>query len=507
MKFDSICIVGGGSAGWMTAATLVKAFPNKKITVVESPTQPVVGVGESTTQLMRRWQNYLEIPNEDFLTKCNATHKLSIRFANFHKKDWVGFHYPFGRIDERYLTVFDWFAHQSISGVPYEDLVKDLSPISYCLDENKVPTHPIANGWNLDNDAAFHFDTHKFYGYLRDDYCLPRGVKHIVSNVKTATLDDNGFINELVLENGKFKADLYFDCTGFKRVLIEGVLKEPWREFNNKTYTNCAWAAARPYVDKEKELKLYTNSVALDYGWVWEIPTWERIGTGYNYCNDYIDKEDALKEFKEYIGPVSEQMEFRHIQMRNGMSERMWVKNCVSIGLSGAFIEPLESNGLMSVHEFLLQFVNIAENKTVLNNFDAHAFNHNCREQFLYFADFITLHYAMTARDDNKYWQDIQHQEFNDSELLKQIYELMGCAYFELDDKLGWTQLGANIYMLAGHKMNPFSSFKHSNAKFWGDGLPEHILNLEKTIRDNNLEKLMYTDKFPNSVEYYRKYH
>ena len=95
MKFNSIIVVGGGSAGWMTAATLVKAFPNKKITVVESANQPVVGVGESTTQLMRRWQNFLEIPDIDFLTKCNATNKLSIRFENFHKNDKVGFHYPF----------------------------------------------------------------------------------------------------------------------------------------------------------------------------------------------------------------------------------------------------------------------------------------------------------------------------------------------------------------------------------------------------------------------------
>jgi tryptophan halogenase len=288
---------------------------------------------------------------------------------------------------------------------------------------------------------------------------------------------------------------------------MEGTLNEPWVDFNNKTYTDSAWAAPRPYKDKEKELKLYTNSVALDYGWVWEIPTWERIGTGYNYSSKYISDEEALKEFKEYLGPVADEMEFKHIKMRNGMSERMWVKNCISIGLSGAFIEPLESNGLMSVHEFLINFINIAETKDQLNNFDAQSFNHVCKEQFLYFADFVTLHYAMTNRDDTQYWRDIQMQEFNDSELLKQIYELRGCPVFEVPDRLTWEALGANIYMLAGHKINPWTTFKDSNANFWYEGFEERTTALDPYIKSNRQEKQQYTDQFPTSVEYYGKYH
>jgi tryptophan halogenase len=510
MKFDNIVIVGGGSAGWMTAATLIKVFPNKNITVVESADVSAVGVGESTTQLMRRWQHFLEIPDIDFLTKCNATNKLSIRFENFHKKDGVGFHYPFGRLDERYFNVADWFAHQSLTGVSFEDLVSDMSPISECLDTNKVPTTPFGDNfvgttWSLENDAAWHFDTHKFYAYLRDDYCLPKGVKRVVAHVTDTTTDAEGFITSVHTKQGNITGDLFFDCTGFKRVLIEGAMNEPWVEFNNKTYTDSAWAAARPYKDKEKELRLYTNSVALDYGWVWEIPTWERIGTGYNYASKYISDEQALAEFKEYLGPVANEMEFRHIKMRNGMSKRLWVKNCVSIGLSGAFIEPLESNGLMSVHEFLLNFVNIAEGKDTLNNFDAHTFNHVNKEQFLDFADFVTIHYAMTVRDDTQYWRDIQNQEFNDSLLLKEIYNLRGANYLSIPDR--FQNLGANTYMLAGHKINPYSSFKHSNMNFWSDTFPDQIYNLDTIIKPNNISKKKITDTFPTSVEYYGQFH
>ena len=507
MNFNNIVIVGGGSAGWMTAATLVKAFPNKNITLVESPEVPAVGVGESTTQLMRRWLDYLGIPNEDLIKKCNATNKLSIRFENFNIDDKKGFHYPFGRLDERRASVADWFEFQSLNPtVEFENFVEMMSPIAYCLDTNKVPTEEI-DFWNLDQDAAWHFDTHLFYGYLRDEYAIPRGVKRVVGHVENVEQDENGFITSVITKDDKITGDVFFDCTGFKRLLIEGTMKEPWRPFNNKTYTDSAWAAGRPYVNKEEELRLYTNSVALRHGWVWEIPNWARIGTGYNYASEYISDEDALQEFKDYLGPIHEQMEFKHIRMRNGMSERMWVKNCVSIGLSGAFIEPLESNGLMSVHEFLINFVNICEGKDILNNFDAHSFNHVCKEQFLYFADFITIHYAMTNRSDSKYWQDIMQQEFNDSDVLKQLYDLRGSQHYEIHKQLSFAELGAHLYMLAGHKINPFTNLKESCASFWGNSAPNVIKNLDKKMQPYLEQRKQIIKGFPSSVEYYEQFH
>jgi len=193
--------------------------------------------------------------------------------------------------------------------------------------------------------------------------------------------------------------------------------------------------------------------------------------------------------------------------MRNGMSERMWVKNCVSIGLSGAFIEPLESNGLMSVHEFLINFVNICDGKDILNNFDAHSFNHVCREQFLYFADFITIHYAMTNRSDSKYWQDIMAQDFNDSDVLKQLYDLRGCQHYEIHERLTFADLGAHLYMLAGHKINPFTDLKRSCANFWGNSPPDVIKNLNKKMQPYLDRRKKIIEGFPNSVEYYEQFH
>mgnify|MGYP000660177437 CR=1 FL=1 len=206
-----------------------------------------------------------------------------------------------------------------------------------------------------------------------------------------------------------------------------------------------------------------------------------------------------------YQDAVAEEMEFKHIKTRNGMSERMWVRNCVSIGLSGAFIEPLESNGLMSIHEFLLVFCNIAEGKDTLNSFDAHSFNHVCREQFLYFADFITLHYAMTARNDTAFWHDIQMQDFTDSPLLKQVYDIRGGSFWNLPDTLTFENLNATLYMIAGHKINPYTQVKLSNMKFWDEGFNIKTENLGSVIqRYNEIKKGL---QFPSAVEYYGNYH
>ena len=498
MKFDSIVIVGGGSAGWMTATTLIKAFPEKDITLVESASLKGSVVGESTTQLMKRWQYYVGITDDDMIRHCDATHKLSVGFENFHQ---IGesFQYPFGRIDERRYNVPQWFIYQSISGAPFTDFVDDFSPISYCLKHNRVPTYPVANGWTLDKDSAWHFDVNKFNSFLCSR-AKKLGVKHIVTDVQGSVKDCHGYITHLNTKDGEIHGDLFFDCTGFRRVLCGDV---SWVGFNNKTYTDRAWAAVRPYKDKRKELKLFTNSVALDYGWVWEAPSQKRIGTGYNYCSEYITDDEALAEFKEYLGPVADEMTFRHLKMRNGMSERMWDKNVISIGLSGAFIEPLESNGIMSIHEFLLQFVNVTHNKTKLNNFDAHTFNHNCREQFLYFADFITLHYAMTARDDTPFWRDVQQQEFTDSKLLKEVYDAIGCPYYKFDSKVNWEQLGATLFMLAGHKINPYNQFKQINGEFWGDTINDMTKNLNSITDAIKHEQLMNLYDFPESVDYY----
>ena len=219
--------------------------------------------------------------------------------------------------------------------------------------------------------------------------------------------NENG-IKCVVTKTYSYYADLFVDCTGFKSMLLGGALKEPFEPIQNLP-NNKAWATRIPYVDKEKEVECFTNCTAIENGWVWNIPLWSRVGTGYVYSDKFVDDETALKEFKNHLAKVrpgfnKEEHEFRNITMRTGIHERLFVKNCVAIGLSAGFIEPLESNGLFSVHEFLMMLVRNLRRENI-TRWDKDNFTFACKSIFKGFEEFVGLHYALSTRNDTPYWK------------------------------------------------------------------------------------------------------
>jgi len=412
----NIVIVGGGSAGWMTAATLIKCFPSKKITLIESPEIPTVGVGESTIAQIREWQSLIDIKDEDFIPYCDASYKLSIKFTDFYKKG-ESFHYPFGdpflKGNANQLNDW-WFKKFAFPETPYSDYAVCHYPQMALVLENKC----FFNEKNIipfdfKKHSAFHFDATKFALWLRDNYCIPRGVQHIKEEIKTIEQDENG-IKSL---NNTYKADLFIDCTGFKSLLLGQALKEPFEDFKDLLPNNKAWATHLPYTDKEKQLVCYTNCTAYNNGWIWNIPLWSRIGTGYVYSDKFISDDDALKEFQTYLG--TKELNFKKIEMRTGLHRRLWVKNVCAIGLSAGFIEPLESNGLFSVHEFLHKLVRTLQRDKV-SQWDRDNFTAVCKTLFNNFKEFVAMHYALSHRDDTPYWKSILKKEWS-SNLIDQI--------------------------------------------------------------------------------------
>lgn len=418
-KIENIVIVGGGSAGWMTASTIKATVPNKKITVIESENVPTVGVGESTVGGIRNWLWLLGIQDEDFMKETDATYKLAIQFNEFYEKGGDTWYYPFGEPwhEESLHGTNDWFIKKALMpNSPNNGYVDYFYPQMALVKGNKLSEEKEAF-FDLYFDSAFHFDAAKFGVWLKEKYCKPKGVKHIVSEVETINTDDTG-IKSLILKNGEtITADLFIDCTGFKSLLLDKTLNVPFTSYLNVLPNNRAWATRIPYIDKEKQLTSVTNCTAHANGWIWNIPLWSRIGTGYVYSDKFISPEDALKDFKNYLkkeGYDSENFEYRDIQIRVGIHEKIWYKNTVAIGLSAGFIEPLESTGLVTVYEFAINLCRALQRGEKVSQWDKDEFNAMCKDVFDYYTQFVSMHYALSHRDDSEYWKAIGEKSYID---------------------------------------------------------------------------------------------
>jgi tryptophan halogenase len=422
-----ITIVGGGSAGWMSAAMLVHAFPDYSIEVIESPNTPTVGVGESTITGIRQFCNFIGVDEKDFLRHTNGSYKVAIKFKDFDTLGSSAFLYPFGipSMQGTLMGLQDWlikkYAHPETE---LSDFAESYFPTALMVKHNtffKNPNYSVLDSYDSNIGIAYHFDAAKFAEWLKVHYALPKGVIHKLATVSDIHTDGEN-ITFLKLDSEEvITADLFIDCTGFSSKLLSGALKENFLDYSDMLPNNKAWATQLPYLNKEVELTNVTSCTAISNGWVWDIPLWSRLGTGYVYSDKYISKEGALKEFKEYLKSSNmlvprsdfdlESLSFKDISFRVGIHERTWVGNVVAIGLSAGFIEPLESSGLFTVHQFLFELVRALSRGTP-SKWDKETYNIANFRLFNEFAEFVALHYALTKRTDTQYWKDIFNKDF-----------------------------------------------------------------------------------------------
>ena len=467
--FNKIVVVGGGSAGWMSAAALVKAFPDKEITVIESPDYPIIGVGESTLAQINGYLQFLGLKDEDFMKACNATYKMSIKFIDFYDKGAGGFHYPFGTPDYEGSIdgLNDWLYKRAAfpSEVRADDFAKSHFPAYALFEYNKFDKNLNGEFGEYPFEIAYHFDAIQFGQYLKNEYCLPLGVNLISDTVKGIPTGEQG-VKKLILSDGtEVEADLYVDCTGFKSLLLGEALGTEFKSYSHLLPNNRAWAAQVPYKNKKKEMRPYTQCTAIENGWVWNTPVWDRIGTGYVYSDNFVDPETAKEEFKRCLmkdlnrtQEEVDQLKFRDVPMRVGIHEKTWVKNVVAIGLSAGFVEPLESNGLYSVHEFLQKLLKVV-GRNCATQLDIDSYNMTCYTMFNNFAEFVMQHYALGIRNDTPYWQAnterVYSEALNNCERLPpfsafhdvQDRKFYSGQNFEGDGGIPWIAAGLNYFV------------------------------------------------------------
>lgn len=420
MKVKKVTIVGGGSSGWMTAAALSKLCPHLDITLVESAKIGTIGVGESTLGHINKFLGMMGLKDEDWMAACNATYKNSIRFTNFRDNDGTSFEYPFSAGLDFSDKPSGTNAWSELATLYPEEYTPDTFAEMYCTGNTMLAKYNkqtrdergVLRNYDFKYDTAYHMDAGLFGKYLKDTVAIPNGVKHIVGEVHSYIKDKLGNItNVLMVDGSVLKADLWVDCTGFKSVLLEGWMGAEFKPFDKYLANDRAWACRIPYEDREKEMHNVTDCHALGNGWVWNIPLWNRIGTGYCYSSRFTTDEEAKREFRNHLATTgskerAESAEMFQVQIRHGRRRRAWVNNVVGVGLSYGFVEPLESTGLLTTHENIIKLVDTLNRREgYVTRTEREGFNFAVEHEVLRFRDFVSQHYALSRRTDTPYWR------------------------------------------------------------------------------------------------------
>ena len=433
---EHIIIVGGGTAGWVAAATLGKVLKNRlaKVTLVESDSIGTVGVGEATIPEILRFNRVLGIDENDFINFTRGTFKLGIEFADWHTvgKSYV---HPFGRYGKPLDAIAFYHHWQKMRNIGQ---ARELSHYSLAIQacyKNKF-TRPmnIPNSPLKDIAYAFHFDANLYAQYLRK-HAEKNGVQRIEGTVKQVQLNsDSGYIEKLHLNDGSMLAgDFYIDCTGFRGLLIEQALHTGYEDWSHYLPCNSAVTVASPRLDP---LPPYTRATAQTAGWQWRIPLQHRTGNGYVFCDKYIDKDTAIDRLLKNLEKPA-MTEPRSLKFTTGKRRKIWHKNCVALGLSAGFLEPLESTSIHLIYEGIANFLGLFPSK----HFSATAidkYNAMQEKAFNNIRDFLILHYKLSQRRDSEFWHYCRNMDIPESLQQKiDLYRATGRIYRENNELFG----------------------------------------------------------------------
>lgn len=399
-----IVIVGGGTAGWMAANLMVSRWGHRqaRITVVESPTIGTIGVGEGSTPSLKRFFRKIGVDEADWMTACNATYKLNIRFEGWSPESGVAaYSHPFfSRIDSLNEQAFFVNCRTRRLGLDVTTLPDRFLLNAVLAAQGKGPKRPVH--FPFDVEYGYHFDSALLGKYL-SDLAVSRGVKLVKTHVRAAELNGDGDVAAVLGDSDlRIQGDLFVDCTGFQSLLLQRQLGVPFRSFSSNLFNDAAVVIATP-PPARAHLPVQTVSRALSTGWSWHIPLTSRIGNGYVYSSAFLSADQAEAELRTTLGLTESQGEARHLHMRVGQVERHWERNCLALGLAQGFIEPLEATALHLVQVSVESFIKCFED----GNFTAAhraRFNADAVERFERVRDYIVAHYKLNTRSDSEYW-------------------------------------------------------------------------------------------------------
>ena len=418
----SIVILGGGTAGWITATALIDRWADKgvDITLVESPAIGTVGVGEGSTPRLKKFFDTIGVDESEWMPSCNATYKNGISFANWSTKPgFERYFHPFvSQVDKFTTTAFFFNTLARRQGVDVY-AHPDRFSLTARLSEERLGPKPNEN-FPFVSDYGYHFDAHLVGEYLKE-FAKSRGVKHRQARVTDVNQAPDGDIVSLSTEDGEpVAADFFIDCSGFRGALIQQALGVPFRSFSENLFNDSAVVLPTEQVEN---IGSQTVSTALKYGWAWEIPLKHRIGNGYVYSSAFCSPDQAEMELRGVLGLLDSDVEARHLKMKVGRVESHWYRNCLAVGLSQGFIEPLEATALNLVCNTVYGFMDSIEADGGFGGQGRNTFNERVNDNFETVRDYIVAHYVLNTRQDTEYWIENARNR-NLSDALQKILQM-----------------------------------------------------------------------------------
>ncbi|BCD96982.1 tryptophan halogenase family protein [Marinagarivorans cellulosilyticus] len=419
-----IVIAGGGTSGWLAAAAISKVFgKNFDITLVESPEIGRIGVGEATIPTLRVFHKLLGINEREFMAHVQGTFKLGIEFRNWANKGDKYFH-SFGITGkECWACQFQhfWLAGKKYGiDVPFGDYCPEskAARLDRCSDED--------SGLNY----AYHLDATLYADFLKK-FSQKHGANHVEGMIEKVLISpENGYIKSLLLKDGReIEGDLFLDCTGFKALLIDGALNTPWVPYGH--YLPCDSAIALQ-TELVRDPRPYTQSIAHDFGWQWRIPLQHRAGNGLVYSSRHVSDDEAMATLMKNLegSPVTEPRVIKYV---TGRRINAWSKNCIAVGLTSSFIEPLESTSIhlaMSAIYRLMRY--FPQNEISMSNVEE--FNRQSAVETDRARDFVIMHYHLTQRADTEFWRYCKNMKIPEA-LANRVQLFKDTAAIALEEK------------------------------------------------------------------------
>ena len=423
----SICIVGGGTAGWLTAGILAARHgegSGVEITLVESETIGIIGVGEGTWPTMRSTLKKMGISETDFFRDCNPSFKHGAKFARWVNGQESDFYYHPLMLPEGFpgfdLAPFWMKYSETHRGAPsFSDAVCFQEAVCESGLAPKLITTPEYAGVL---NYAYHLDAGRFAGFLRDHCVGKLGIRHIIDDVTEVVKSDTGDIDHVeTRKSGPIGGDLFIDCSGFRSLLLGEAMGVPFVDRSDVLFIDRALAMQVPYDDPQSAITPYTVSTAQKNGWIWDIGLQSRRGVGHVFSSKHTSTDAALAELRAYVGDRHKDLQPREIKIPCGHRRSYWKGNCVAVGLSGGFLEPLESSALVLIELSADMISSMLPATRESLAIIARRYNETTQYRWDRIIDFLKLHYILSQRTDSKFWIDNRDPESIPQSLKEQI--------------------------------------------------------------------------------------